>query len=190
MYNYEPHKRWEKGCSCQQLSAKFLGISTIFQHMPNQSILHTHSAESEFYIVSRLSKSLFSGIFKSWSDHHNTLYFYVHILYQIVGFIHYKDGINKRRWIKRSFIVEIVLDLASALKSHSQTKNTLNSVPLLTLLSATWSWSNQFFTILLKHYPSKILLKHYQSKIVKKNTNIAMLQIRYSLTPNNVSCFF
>ena len=96
----------------------------------------------------------------------------MHILYQIVGFIHYKDGINKRRWIKRSFIVEIVLDLASALKSHSQTKNTLNSVPLLTLLSATWSWSNKFFTSLLKHYPSKILLKHYQSKIVKKTLTL------------------
>ena len=127
MYNYEPHKRWEKGCSCHQLSAKFLGISTIFQHMPNQFLLHTQCWIGVFFIVSRLSKSLFSGIFKSWSDHHNTLYFYVHILYQIVGFIHYKDGINKRRWIKRSFIVEIVLNLASALKSHSPTKNTLNS---------------------------------------------------------------
>ena len=169
-------------------------VGKVFRHFNNFSthaepISFTHTVlNRSFFIVSRLSKSLFSGIFKSWSDHHNTLYFYVHILYQIVGFIHYKDGINKRRWIKRSFIVEIVLDLASALKSHSPTKNTLNSclVPLLTLLSATWSWSNQFFTSLLKHYPSKILLKHYQSKIVKK-TNIAMLQIRYSLTPNNIS---
>ena len=163
--------RWEKGCCYYHT----INVGKVFRHFNHfsistnaeQNLLHTVLNWS--YILTRLSKSLLSGIFKSWRDHHNIPYFYVHILYQIVGFIHYKDGINKRRRIKRSFIVEIVLDLASALKSHSQTKNTLNSVPLLTLLSATWSWSNQFFTSLLKHYPSKILLKHYQSKIVKKH---------------------
>ena len=74
-----------------------------------QNLLHTVLNWS--YILTRLSKSLLSGIFKSWRDHHNIPYFYVHILYQFVGFIHYKDGINKRRRIKRSFIVEIGFSL-------------------------------------------------------------------------------
>ena len=151
-------------------------VGKVFRHFNNFSthaepISFTHTVlNRSFFIVSRLSKSLFSGIFKSWSDHHNTLYFYVHILYQIVGFIHYKDGINKRRWIKRSFIVEIVLDLASALKSHSPTKNTLNSC----LCAATnfiighLVLSQPVFHKSTKTLSQQILLKHYQSKIVKK----------------------
>jgi hypothetical protein len=60
----------------------------------------------ELYIDEAFKKAFLSGYLnKSWRDHHNLPYFYVHILYQIVGFIHYKDGINKRRRIKRSFIV-------------------------------------------------------------------------------------
>ena len=105
-------------------SAKFLGISTIFQFqstpMSNKNQSFTHSAELELYIDEALEKP-FSGIFKSWRDHHNIPYFYVHILYQIVGFIHWKDGINKRRRIKRSFIVEIVLHFAAAKSSDSLT---------------------------------------------------------------------
>lgn len=88
--------------------AKFLGISTIFQFQPTpKSNKHQslHTVLNWSYILTRLWRKPFSGIFKSWRDHHNLPYFYVHILYQIVGFIHYKDGINKRRRIKRSFIV-------------------------------------------------------------------------------------
>ena len=101
-------------------SAKFLGISTIFQFhpTPNKNQSFTHSAELELYIDEALKKAFFSGIFKSWRDHQDIPYFYVHILYQIVGFIHYKDGINKRRRIKRSFILEIVLQSCAILRKR------------------------------------------------------------------------
>ena len=107
MYNYEPHMRWEKGCCYYHT----INVGKVFRHFNHfsistnaeQNLLHTVLNWS--YILTRLSKSLLSGIFKSWRDHHNIPYFYVHILYQFVGFIHYKDGINKRRRIKRSFIV-------------------------------------------------------------------------------------
>ena len=103
-----------KGCCYYHTTVKLGKVFRHFNHFSistnaEQNLLHTVLNWS--YILTRLSKSLLSGIFKSWRDHHNIPYFYVHILYQFVGFIHYKDGINKRRRIKRSFIVEIGFSL-------------------------------------------------------------------------------